>query len=134
MANSLKMAFGTNKSKEEEGTWLDVTDEIRVKIRRYRSRAARDAAKEFAKQYAASGKRKLTPDQETELTTKVMAKAIIVDWEGVTDGDKAIPCTFENKFAILADEEMFDFREFISTAAMERELFAQELDEDAEGN
>lgn len=132
--NSLKAAFGTDKSKEEDGTWIDVTDTISLKLRRFRSRAAREAAKRFSKQYATAKKRGLTDEQAAEMTTKVMAEAIIVDWKGVEDDNGPLACTFENKFAILSDEEMEDFREFVATNAHERDLFAHELDEDAEGN
>lgn len=133
--NSLKKAFGTSKVREEEGTWVDVSDEIRVKLRRFNSRVSKDTMKEYEKGYRAVGKKKLNPEQIEELVTKVIAKAIIADWEGVTDEDgKDIPCTFENKYAILSDEEMADFREFVANAANDRDVFAKELDADAEGN
>lgn len=134
MANSLKKAFGADSTKEEEGTWIDLNEDISVKIRRYRSRAAQEAAKEFSKQYAGPKNRKLTAAQTEEMTTKVLAKAIIADWKGVEDDDGPIDCTFENKFNILNDPEMNDFREFIANASYERDVFAIEVEEDATGN
>ena len=134
MANTLKKAFGASSVKEEEGVWIDLNEDISIKIRRYRSRAAQEAAKEFSKEYAGPKNKKLTTAQTEELTTKVLAKSIIADWKGVEDDDGPIPCTFENKFKILNDPEMNDFREFVANASYERDVFAIEADEDATGN
>ena len=133
--NSLKLAFGTSKVKEEEGVEIFITDDLSVTIRRFKSRAAQDAAKEFQKAYRLPNGKKMTTAQVEELVTKIMAKAIIVSWKGVTDDNgNELDCTFDNKLAVLQDEEMSDFREFIANAANERDTFQAELDEDGEGN
>lgn len=138
MASSLKVAFGTSKTKEEEGVWLYINDDIAVKIRRFKSRAAKDASKEFEKAYRLPKGKSLTQAQTEELVTNIMAKAIIVDWKGVTDtvdGEEvALECTFENKLSILNDDEMEDFRTFVANAANERDMFQLEVDNDAKGN
>ena len=133
--NSLKKAFGTSKVREEEGTWVDVTDEISIKVRRFSSRASKESMKRFEKEFANVGKKKLKQEEVEDLVTRTMADAIIVDWKGVTgDDDKELECSYENKLAILTDPEMSDFRDFVASQANSRDTFAKSLEEDAVGN
>ena len=131
---NLAAQFGTDKDKEEQGVWIPLADKIRVKIRRFKSKASQDARTEFQKPYIAMIRRdSLSEEVSVEILEKQMAKAIIVDWEGITDdAGNDIPCTYENKLAIL--KALPDFRDEIAALAIARDSFKAEDDADAEKN
>lgn len=129
-ANSnLAAIFAIDTGKAENGAWFDVTDEIKVKVRRYKSKASQDARTEFMKPYAQMARRgqELPEHIATEVLNNQIAKGVLVDWKGVKAGDAEIPATFENKVAILAS--LPEFRDAVFAYSVEMDAFKPSVEE-----
>lgn len=132
--SALFSRFKTDETKEEQGIWVNFGDGIRIKVRRFKSKASQDARKELEKPLTAEIRRgPLEEKVQEDLLIRQMAKAIIVDWEGVTDEDgEELDCTFDTKYQIL--KALPEFRDDIAAIALDRDSFKAALDEDAEKN
>lgn len=131
-----KDRYATDRSLEEEGVWVDYGDGLKVKVRRLNSKHSRETRRKLEKPYAAQFRNRDMPESlQEELLNKQVAKAIVVDWEGVENPDKEgeqLPCTEENVLRMIT--EFPDFRDDILTAAMERTTFEKEQRKAAEKN
>lgn len=132
--NSLFSRFKMDETKEEQGVWVNFGSGIRVKIRRFKSKASQNARKELEKPFTAELRRgPLEESIAEDLLLKQMAKAIIVDWEGVTDEEgEEILCTYEAKYEVL--KALPEFRDEIAAVAIDRDSFKSSLDEEGEKN
>lgn len=132
--NSLFSRFAMDDKKEEQGVWVDFGDGIKVKVRRFKSKASQDARKELEKPLTAEIRRgPLEEKVQEDLLIKQMAKAIIVDWKGVTDEDgEELDCDFESKYYIL--KQLPEFRDEIAAIALDRDAYKAGLDEEGEKN
>lgn len=120
--------YNTDKGLEEAGVWVDYGDGLKVKVRRLSSKTSRDVRRKLEKPYAAQFRNREMPDSlQEELLNKQVSMAIVLDWEGVEDPDKAdamLPYSQENVLRMVT--EFPDFRDDILTAAMERTTFEKE--------
>lgn len=132
--SALHARFAMDAGREENGVWVDYGDGISVKIRRFKSRASQEARRELDKPHADVIRRGPLPEAlAEELLVKQMAKAIIVDWKGVTDADgNPLECTEEARYAIL--KELPEFRDEIFALSVERDHFKAKADQDGTGN
>lgn len=72
---------------------------------------------------------KQKPELAEAITREAIADGILLDWRGVREGDKPLPCTRENKLRVLAIPEI---QEWLWTQANEAANFrAEALAEDA---
>lgn len=148
---SLKKAFGTNQSKENEGTWIDVTvnedgTTCSVKLARMNQRN-----KEFQKRIAAIQKTRrnktirnspniVTPD-DRKLAVDAFVGSVLLDWRDVVDyrvefcgKDKdgvevKMPFNEENAKFVLTD--IPDFFDLLSDEATKIENFQDQVDGEA---
>lgn len=137
MSKKLKARFGTDEAKEEEGVWADFGEGIRVKVRRFKSRIVQETQRKLHKPFADTVRRGPLPDHIAEdLMAKLMAQAIIADWEipGDEEGDPPVPNTVEAKLAIIKNKDYAEFRDEILAISFERDAYRQSLDEDGEKN
>lgn len=104
---SLHDIYATDTSREAEGFWHPITDEISFLMAR-----AGGANSHFAKALEARTRphrRKIdSDDMDLELANTIMvevfAETVVKDWKGVKDDDdKALPCTKENVIGILTE-------------------------------
>lgn len=151
---SLKKAFGTNQSKENEGTWIDVTvnDDgtiCSVKLARMNQRN-----KEFQKRIAAIQKTRrnktirnapnvVTAD-DRKLAIDAFVGSVLLDWKNVVDyraefvGKDAagievkMPFNEENAKFVLTD--IPDFFDLLSEEATKIENFQDQIDGEASKN
>lgn len=132
--NSLFNRFKMDEKKEEQGVWVNFGEGLKVKVRRFKSKASQDARKELEKPFTAELRRGPLDEKIAEdLLLRQMAKAIIVDWEGVTDEEgNELECTFETKLDVL--KALPEFRDEIVSIAIDRDSFKAALDEEAEKN
>lgn len=85
----LNKAFGTNPDKETEGVWVDLDDGARIKLARAGSsnKAFTSYLQRLQRQHAV-GVRKEVPESVAEsLLIKAIARHVLRDWSGLTDGD-----------------------------------------------
>lgn len=87
MSESLYDLFATSESAAEDGKWFKFGKTIEVKIRRFKSKKSRKVREELEAPYKRATKfgTTLPDDISDEITNEHIAKAIIVDWKGVTD-------------------------------------------------
>lgn len=140
---NLHAIFATDRSKEEEGTWIDVNtfQGLKIKIRRLRSDAVtKEFEKKLTERYGEGKLRELQKggNNEGEEVLKLQLSCVIVDWEGLVAASEddeeeltEIPYSDEVAMEILA---LRDFREFVFQAASERDAFREKNDEDSVKN
>lgn len=124
----LKKDFSTNKDLEEQGAWVDIGDGGKLKIARAGNKKAIAHLRLVSKPHLAQiTYGKLSDEVSTQLAVEVIAEAILLDWEGITDGGKPLPYSKENAIRMLL--EYPDFRDLVSKIADERKTFQKEIDE-----
>jgi hypothetical protein len=135
MANFLDR-YTTDKSLEDDGIWIDYGDGLKVKMRRLNCQKSKDVRRKLEKPYAKQFRGTDMPDSiQEQLLNKQIAKAIVVDWEGVPNPEspaEMLPCTEDNVLMMM--EKFADFRDDILAASMERSTFQREQLTAAEGN
>jgi hypothetical protein len=128
--------YSTNKSQEEDGTWVDFGDGIKVKIRRMNSKFSRDVRTKLEKPFAKQFRGQDYPlEIQDNLFNMQLAKAIVIEWEGVEDPNdpkKKADNSEDTKIAVF--KKWPDFREDIAAASMERATFQDISVKEAEGN
>lgn len=116
--------YATDEAAEQDGKWFDLSTTTKIKLRSYTSQKSRDVRRHLDKPY--DGIRRvggIVPDDVQEkLLIQQMAKAIIVDWKGLTENKIEVPFSaakaeelltkypkFRNQLAaIVANESSFD--------------------------
>ncbi len=135
MANFLER-YKTDRDLEDTGVFVDYGDGLKIKMRRLNSAKSKEVRRKLEKPYAKQFRGQEMPDSIQEmLLNHQIAKAIVVDWEGVPDPenpDKQLACTEEN--VLMMVEQFPDFRDDILAASMERATFQREELKAAEGN
>ncbi len=134
--------YKTDRAAETEGTWvvIDKEEGISVKVRRFNSPAARALRGELDVEF---GKELKSEDADVvekaneKLMTRMLAKAIIVDWDGISDEDAngneiVIPFSPDTAEDILFKYP--DFRNEILAIVFDRSTFRQQVREVAGKN
>ncbi len=132
---SLYETFSTDLAAETDGVWIPFGEGTRVKVRRFQSKPVQMVQQRLQKPYAGlvRGGQSLPDDIAEKITIRLIAEAVIVDWEGVTDREgNILPNTTEAKVQVLTD--LPDFRNAVASAAMEREVFKAQSDEESAKN
>lgn len=135
--SSLYAQFEQHKDSVDDGIWTEIieadgeTPAVRVKLRSSRSKAAKRVRNEIAQRALAKGGR-FNRNEEAEVI-EVLSRAIVVDWDGVTDREgNELPCTQDNVAMICKDLEVF--RERLTILSATDETFRKEAVERTVGN
>jgi hypothetical protein len=124
--------YETDTALENEGAWVEITSELKIKVAALGNKAHQEAIEKFFKPYKAQKRSNMIDDTlEEELHTKAIAKAILIDWQGMTDRKgKELPYSFENAYFLLSDPAMRRFKNDVIMIAKEAETFKnKELEE-----
>lgn len=80
---SFKDKYGQNNTLAEEGNWVELTENVWVKIRRSSSKHAQKVLASVMKPYEAARARgkELTADQQEAVNLRFIQQAILVDWD-----------------------------------------------------
>ena len=126
--------FATDQDKEETGVWVDFGDDLKVKVRRLRSRKSIEVRKELDKPHVNEIRRGvMSPDVAEELLMRQVAGGVIADWKGVEDEDGTVlPYTPDNAYKLL--KALPEFRDAIFQVSMDADAFKASDTEDAKGN
>lgn len=128
--------YSTDKNAEEDGVWVDYGDGLKIKIRRLNCAKSKEIRRKLEKPYVKQFRGADMPESIQEmLLNQQLAKAIVVDWEGVPNPEspeKALECSEANVLMMI--QKFPDFRDDILTASMERATFQREDMAAAEGN
>lgn len=123
--------YKTDKTAEEQGVWVVLADEIEVKVARLNNKSARDLRRQLEKPYRNMSS---IPDAANEeILIKVIARAVLKDWKGVTD-EKGQAQSYSADLAEKLFREFPDFLNDVVSAAMTRETFQTEAVESAKND
>lgn len=131
MPNAFLDRYKTDKTAEAEGAWVALDEGLRVKIVRANHPEARKMRRRLEKPYQAM--REVPEAAQEKITTQIIARVILKDWEGVTDEKgKAIP--FSPDAAEKVFEQFPDFRDEVIALSLQRDTFKAEVVEEAAKN
>lgn len=136
--------FKTDQDKEESGVWTNFgggdpdanppVPDIKVRIRRLKSKASIEARRELDKPHTNEIRRgALSNDLLEDLLLKQLSRGVIADWSGITD-ENGTPLNYspDNAYRILKD--LPDFRDEIIAIAMAADAFKDDVDKTTEAN
>lgn len=126
---------------EAEGVWLEYVAGFKVKVASTATRAFRDAMEAAmlpyrelirADQGKEKGERKFTDEMRTQVLREVVAKHVLVGWEGLEDDDgQPLPYSPERALELLSDPAMHRLVSWLETAAASEEVYrAERLERD----
>ena len=70
-------------------------------------------------------------DKAMEIMGKLLAEKVLLDWEGLTEGDQPLPYSLETAATILANPDFLPFADAVTWAA---QVVDRGVAEDVEGN
>ncbi len=108
----IKKNYGTDKEKEIEGVWEDISEDARVLVARsenpeYRKRWRRIPRP--IRQQITSGS--LGDSQTDDILCRLLADTVLLDWEDIAEGGKKVVYSKENAYRLM--REYPDFRELV---------------------
>lgn len=137
MGLNLYKEYESDENVEVDGAWIDLGDGAKVKVARWGNPNHEKVIERLRRPYRSmirSG-RDLPKQVSDRIATESLAEAILLGWEGLLDRKgKAIPYSKENALNLLSDPALKDFRETISSIALQAETFRKESLETAAGN
>lgn len=121
----LYAAYQTDEKAEIEGVWISLPEGARVRVARWLNEAHTAALNAFKMPFQDQLRAgvQLPDDVSQDINNKAMAKAILVDWDGVKVNGNEEPYTEELGYKALSD--LKDFRAIIMQIAMSRESYRQ---------
>lgn len=122
----------SDRTLQNEGNWVkDVLPGLHIKVRSTGSMLFKKRMAEALRPYQKLGKE---PDieQQEEISRRVVAEHILLDWKGVTVDGEEIAYSVENAIKIF--EDIPDFLIAVTQTANAIETFKKKKDLDTEGN
>jgi hypothetical protein len=133
--SSFKKILGVDTKAEVEGVWHDLAEGVRIKVARAENpRAAELSVKKILAAREKSGG-SITPEQLQRIGREVMAEALLVGWDGVTDeAGNPVPYSSEKALEYLSDPELHDLEKKVDQLSGQRRHYALKVEEAARGN
>jgi len=129
----IKKAFATDKEKEKNGVWLDVGPNCKTLIARVGNPNYLREFKRLTKVHTQSIRRGIMEEEVADaILIKVMAKTILLDWEGMEEDGEPIPYSVDAAIRLLTMYK--DFRDLISEISNTMDAYKVEVEEDSEKN
>lgn len=126
--------YATDEVAEQDGKWFDLGVDTKVKLRSYSSQKSREVRRILDKPYVGITRAGGTvpDDVQEKLLIQQMARAIIVDWKGLTENKVEVP------FSVAKAEELLTkfpkFRNMIASIVASDTSFSAEILEASEKN
>lgn len=135
MSANLFELFASNKESEEDGRWVELSDDTALKIRAFGSKAVNDLRdremRPFQALLRAGGK--IPEDKSEEIGYRVIAGAVLADWKGVRNVEGVeVPYSAEEAYAIV--KALPKFAAFIVNYSTDAQNYRDSLREDSAGN
>lgn len=129
---------------EAEGVWLEYVPGFKVKVASTATKAFREAMEAAmlpyrdlirADQGKDKGERKFTDEMRVRIMREVVAKHVLVGWEGLEEDDgQPIAYSPERALELLCDPSMHRLVNWLETAAATEEVYRAERLERDRGN
>lgn len=126
--------YATDHHKEVDGTWVTLGGEGRILLARIGNVNWQDALKKVPTNLRAQMESGKLDSRVTEgIIAKLLANTVLLDWEGLAEGEVEVPYSKENALRLLT--ELKDFRDMVFEYAGDIENFRHEkLEEDAKNS
>lgn len=129
----LKKLYKTDEVKETNGTWENLGDGIQVLVARWGNKNFNRVMEGMMKPHQHSLRNNNLPDDvASEIISKVMAKTILLGWEGIEED--SVTVVYSQKEALRLLTEYKDFKGRIQGIAQSMEIFKTQEDEETEKN
>lgn len=118
------------------GRWFTFEENFRLLIARGNNPLAEKYRRQLLRE-AVEGRAKpiLQPGEAEEINKKVMAKHVLLGWEGLDDDDgKPLSFSPEKALEFFRDERFVDLYNFVLVVSHDRDNFRAQRIEDAAGN
>ena len=133
MGFDIKKEYSTDETKETDGVWETIGEGCRIKVARANNTNYNKWFTRLTKPFKQQLRRDTMPEKKSEeILIKLMAKTILLDWEGMFEGEVELEYSEANAIRLLTDYK--DFRQQVDDLSKSIELFREEEDEDAEKN
>ncbi len=125
--------FATDPALEEGGVWFDIGEGARLKI----ARAGNTRYWSFLRELTRGKEREIklgviADEVLTAITNKAMARAVLLDWQGLSENGTPVPYSEAKAEELLAT--LPDFRRLVLGYAGEVEAYRRAEHEEAEKN
>ena len=133
MSFDIKKEFLTDEKKEIEGVWESIGEGCNIKVARANNPNYNKWFTRLTKPVRRQLRNETLPEKKSEqILIKLMAKTILLDWEGMYEGGVELEYSEENAIRLLTEYK--DFRQQVDDLSKSIELFRAEEDEEAEKN
>ncbi len=135
MTTSVYDLFGASENAAENGKWFDFGPDLKVKIRRFKSKKSRKVRENLEAPYKRVSKfgTTLPDDVQDEISTRHIAEGIVVDWKGVLDKEgKEIPYSVAAAVKLFTD--LPEFRDAVAEISLGLDNYRDGEKEEIEGN
>lgn len=126
--------FKVDTQKVNDGVWVDLGENARVKLARTTNKKYQEALSKKLKPYKNAME---AGNADYKAISKIIAECaadfIVLDWEGFTEGEKDLPYSRDKVIEILTTEEYKDFGEMLLNLAAERSTFQAEEEKEEMG-
>jgi hypothetical protein len=114
---------------EQSGVWVDYDETTKFLLGSLNSPRYRKIYREALEKARNIRQSRMTDEQSDAINIEVMAKAVLLDWQGVHMDGNDYPPTDEHKIYVL--KNCPQIREFVVARATNFELFKREATEEA---
>lgn len=123
----IKKQFETSEKHESGGVWVDIGDGTSLKVARLGNKLHSEAMRAMLAPFK-NRPQEVVPQ---ELINDVLARTILISWEGVTEDGADVPYSHEKAVEYLS---MKDFRDRVIRIAGDMETYRAEALVNAEKN
>lgn len=96
--------YRTDPALKKEGVWIDLGGGARIKVASFDNEDFSAQFRKMVEPYSKMGQE--VPDEEQErIMTFCVARHIMLDWEGIFDGEDELPYTVENAERLISEIE-----------------------------
>lgn len=129
MKTNLDKVYKTDKECETEGIWIQVTDTVAFRLKRfggYNSQSVRRVMAQYNKKFARQIENGTLPEEtERKVYAKAFVQSAMVDWRGVEVDGVETPFSEEKAIELLLN--LPDLLELLTSEASKSDNYREEL-------
>lgn len=133
MALDIFAQFATDETKEEDGVWVELSDDAAILVARSGNKKySKMIAREYEKnKKILDGKNDVADAKSEEIMIEVLAKTILLGWRNIQFKGEELPYSLENAKMLL---KVKDFRKLVGGYADDSSAFKMLAEEEVVKN